>query len=339
MARSLAGHGGIARLVTRGYRFAMRWLVWCAAGVLFACGKSGRPSSDGGGGRGGTAGDPAGDGGEAAVSSGGVGSGGVAAGGAGTSGANGGAGTSGTNGGAGTSGTDGGAGVAGSGQGGTGGSDVSGGNGGSSAANDGGEAGNAGAAGELECPGTYTACGCGCCGGTTPNAACIYPERGDSLTSIRDQDRIDAADPACANAGCGIGNRYVCCVSAPEEQATYSTTGYSSDAQYLRIRRESGDRCTSLWIRTGGVETPFPLDLPNNFRFYQTYDGPCAQENSAASERPAIGALGSVLDTAPLGCTLDLDFTLFFTAIDGAVDSVRFAARGVRLPDLPEACR
>jgi hypothetical protein len=319
----------------------MRWLAWCALGALVACGQSERQDDAGASGaRAGGAGS-AGSGTAGNLETGGVagearggesatgGSDGPVGATAGTSSANGGTGTSGNSGISGSAGATGGA----SAQGGSGGSSGSLNSAGSS---DGGDTGDAGTAGAppLECAGEYRACGCGCCSGVVPNSTCYYPERGDSLAEIRGEDQALAASPSCDAAGCSIGEYYLCCTTGVDEgTASYETSGYSSDAQYLELRRTGeAERCTSLWIARPGPAPSHPLELPDGWGFDRTFDGACNDEGQPVVERPVIGALGSVRFTGELGCSVDLDFTLFFLADDGSVDAVRFAATAVATP-------
>jgi cell wall-associated NlpC family hydrolase len=58
---------------------------------------------------------------------------------------------------------------------------------------------------------SYVACGCGCCGGTTPRQECIYHSKGDDLAKIEASDRKSAKSPICRTAGCSLGTEYVYC--------------------------------------------------------------------------------------------------------------------------------
>lgn len=68
------------------------------------------------------------------------------------------------------------------------------------------------AAGACE-PATYTACGCGCCGGTTPVDRCVDTAAGETMQQIIDADQQARQDPNCSFAGCALGVRYRCCLA------------------------------------------------------------------------------------------------------------------------------
>ena len=57
----------------------------------------------------------------------------------------------------------------------------------------------------------YTACGCGCCGGTQPKRQCIYRSRGDDLKQMMLRDRESAKNTQCDRVGCSTGIKYVYC--------------------------------------------------------------------------------------------------------------------------------
>lgn len=211
----------------------------------------------------------------------------------------------------------------------------------------GGEAGTAGAGGSspLECAGEYLACGCGCCGGTTPRTVCYYPDHGDSLASIKSEDQSIAMNSTCANAGCSLGTRYVCCVAPSEApEATYETSGgmISADVYRISLRRKGGDeRCQFVHIARGDGPggKDFPIALPEGWILEVLEDYACVDENSAdaSKRRQAIGGHGSLGFVSESGeCTLNYDFTLFFASDGAAVDAVRFSSEAAPSPDVPE---
>jgi len=59
---------------------------------------------------------------------------------------------------------------------------------------------------------SYTACGCGCCGGVEPEERCLR-EKGE-LERVRAEDRKARKNPDCAMAGCSRGVRYKYCGGA-----------------------------------------------------------------------------------------------------------------------------
>lgn len=55
----------------------------------------------------------------------------------------------------------------------------------------------------------YVACGCGCCGGTTPPIHCLTAE--ENLCDLIAQDQAQAGSAGCAMAGCSQGAVYQYC--------------------------------------------------------------------------------------------------------------------------------
>jgi hypothetical protein len=165
------------------------------------------------------------------------------------------------------------------------------------------------------------------------NTACYYPDAGDQLTAIIADDQELAQDPACANSGCSSGVRRVCCEIADEDpSASYEANGWSSDAQYLILSRESAaGRCTSVTLRLQAGQAEFKLGAGEAIG-PATRDGQCNEPEEPAL-RPLLGALGFVRSTPPpRSCAYDFDFSLFFLADDGSVEAVRFKADRVSLP-------
>jgi hypothetical protein len=68
------------------------------------------------------------------------------------------------------------------------------------------------AAGACE-PATYTACGCGCCGGATPVDRCLDTAAGETMQQIIDADQQAHQSAGCASAGCALPVRYRCCLT------------------------------------------------------------------------------------------------------------------------------
>src|SRR6185295_15673242 len=60
-------------------------------------------------------------------------------------------------------------------------------------------------------PASYTACGCGCCGGATPVERCVDTAHGETMRQIIDADQQQAGSPNCSFAGCALPIHYVCC--------------------------------------------------------------------------------------------------------------------------------
>lgn len=57
----------------------------------------------------------------------------------------------------------------------------------------------------------YTACGCGCCGGTQPKKQCIFQSKGDDLKAMVQKDIESGRNTQCDRVGCGSGIKYVYC--------------------------------------------------------------------------------------------------------------------------------
>jgi len=325
----------------------MRWVSWCLAGLLLACGKSradiderrgasagasasagttSAPETGGSGGAhggtGGSAGSTAsgrgGSGGDAA-SSGGAGSGSVTAGSSGTAGgANGGAGNASGNGGASVGPTAGG--------------------GGAAAGSGTGDAGAAGAS-EEAC-GDYLACGCGCCGGASPSHACYYPDLGDTLAGVIAQDEATADSETCANAGCALGTEYHCCVVPSEAgEATYRVDASSTAVDRLTVfRADPEDRCTTLTLSSSLDVPKFPIEVPEGWKVDLAANGfACAEAYNFPSLRHAIGGEGYVAFTTAERCTIDFDVTLFFN-LGTEIQATRLVGMSVAVPNLGADC-
>jgi hypothetical protein len=197
----------------------------------------------------------------------------------------------------------------------------------------------AGGTGPDEC-GQYDACGCGCCSETPMTTSCYYPEIGERLSTIRNEDQAAGASPDCEFAGCSLGTRHVCCTTPPlDDAATYGVTGYTNDASHHWIQRENSEgRCTELHLVVPDPgPTPFPLELPENFAFEAAYDYACdsAGGADAAQVKDPIGILGWLRHE--MGC-MDFDFTVFFMTESGVVDPVRFQAQRVATSGSSERC-
>ncbi|MBI2011407.1 hypothetical protein HYS91_01430 [Candidatus Daviesbacteria bacterium] len=58
---------------------------------------------------------------------------------------------------------------------------------------------------------SYTACGCGCCGGVPAETQCLYKSKGDSLDEIKAEDIKTSKSESCAVMGCSRGTKYHYC--------------------------------------------------------------------------------------------------------------------------------
>jgi hypothetical protein len=201
------------------------------------------------------------------------------------------------------------------------------------------EDGDAGAGGapDTTC-GEYVACGCGCCGSTTPESTqCFYTELGEDLASIVAADEAARSDPACPAAECSLGVRRVCCAT-PEDPggATHEVTGTIGGYNRINFKRTGADgRCTRVgFVQPDQGADSFALMLPESWALEGASDYACVDENSAAfdSRRSPIGGVGTLTFTTPQNCAIDFDFTLFFLSESGRVDAVRFVGNGVAVP-------
>jgi hypothetical protein len=326
----------------------MRVAVWCLACAFIACGRSERHGDVARHGVAGNAASGGGNGGSAAATSGaGHGASGSEISGApasetaGTGGVSGNAGAGSdagrqASGGAGTSA------VSGGGAGGVGASTHEGGSSGETETSDGGAAGAAPAA----CAGEYDACGCGCCGGTTPKPVCYYPDRGESLAAIEHEDQSAALSPSCASAGCAVALRYTCCAlpSDPPPAMSYAVTGGMITSDIYRVslyRTGTDERCQVAHFARGDGPggKAFPIALPDGWILELLEDYLCADVNSQipSKRREALGATGQLGFSSTSGqCSVKFDFTAFFTSESGGVDAVQFASDWQEAPVVPE---
>ena len=320
----------------------MRVAVWCLACAVIACGKSerhGDVARHGVAGNGGSAAAASGAGNGASGSENGgtpasetAGAGGVSVNAAG----NGNAGGRQASGGAGTSTASGGSGA------GAGASANEGGSSGDMETSDGGAAGAA----PLACAGEYDACGCGCCGGTTPNTVCYYPDRGDSLDTIKRDDQSVGTSPTCAAAGCAIGMHYVCCApqNEPASAMSYAVTGGMITSDIYRVslyRTGTDERCQVAHFARGDGPggKAFPITLPEGWILELLEDYLCADVNSQipSKRREALGATGQLGFSSTSGqCSVKFDFTAFFASESGGVEAFQFVSDWQAAPVVPE---
>ncbi len=323
----------------------VRIALYCLACAFLACGKSERRGDVLQHGVAGNAASGASHGGAAAVSgASGIGPGGSEDGAAAVSGTAGSI-PAASGGGAGGRQVSGGSGATAGGEGGDAGSGASSNEGGSSGDADPPNAGAAGAA-TLACAGEYVACGCGCCGGTTSDAVCYYPDRGDSLAAIEYDDQAVAASPSCDGAGCALGRHYVCCAtpSEPPPAMSYAVTGgmITSDIYRISLYRTGSDgRCQIAHFARGDGPggKDFPITLPDGWILELLEDFLCTDANSQAGgkRREAVGALGQLDFSSTSGeCSVKFDFAAFFASDSGGTDAVEFTSDWQSSPVVPE---
>jgi hypothetical protein len=169
------------------------------------------------------------------------------------------------------------------------------------------------------CAGTYTACGCGCCTGVTPAAACYYPSAGDSLSTIKSTDEAAKNSAICAMAGCSLGQRYLCCTEAtaePAGSAQYSAVYQVGGYDRISLNKTGNDgNCMSLTLVNPGSLSdwrPLRMSVPTNWGVEGSITaGAC----NASTTEQSIGAQGTVTFT-PNGtsCALNAHLTVFYYA-------------------------
>lgn len=191
----------------------------------------------------------------------------------------------------------------------------------------------AGAASDCE---YYQACGCGCCGGQTPQAKCVYPDLGQDLNSIIADDVARRQDlTGCANVGCSVGQAYFCCEAPPpsNDGASYETSVFIGGYDRIRLHKQGAVDCSTFTLIDPKVVNPdFPVETPGNWGVEQITRLPCS--SSMIGPR-AIGALGTFsLRVSGDACVVDAHLTAFFGDAVQGVEAERFDAEGVPV-DVP----
>jgi len=180
------------------------------------------------------------------------------------------------------------------------------------------------------CDDTYTACGCGCCGGVTPTKRCFYPELPGHLASIIEEDESIRSSPDCANAGCSAPQEYVCCTSdqATLGEATYKVTVLATALDRLTISRTDDQYCDQItFVYASATRDDFRIEAPAKQWIVQDSR---VQFCSQSSINQAVGGVGHLTwHGAP--CVADFDFTLFASFERSGRRAVRFKAENVPL--------
>jgi hypothetical protein len=180
------------------------------------------------------------------------------------------------------------------------------------------------------CSGSYLACGCGCCGGTSPALACYYPSAGDTLDAIIATDRAAASSSNCAFVGCTQGQSYLCCAEVPPETAstaTYSAVYVTGTSDHIGLSKVgTDDVCVYLALYAGsGSLSRFRVSTPANWGLgTDTIAGSC---RSAVPGAPVIGAQGTISfsPSGTTGCAVSAHVTVFLAeSADGPVTAMRF---------------
>jgi hypothetical protein len=188
------------------------------------------------------------------------------------------------------------------------------------------------------CTDSYVACGCGCCGGTTPSPVCYYPSAGDSLSAIKAADETTKSSPTCATAGCSLGQRYLCCAEVaaePAGSAQYSATLNVGALDRVSLKKTGSDGiCVSLGLANPsslGLK-PVRVDLPTEWSIESLSAGAC---NSSSREQ-AIGAQGTVtFSPSGTSCAINAHLTVFFYVESGNPEPVVLSTRRIDADDIP----
>lgn len=187
------------------------------------------------------------------------------------------------------------------------------------------------------CSGNYLACGCGCCGGTTPQVLCYYPSAGDSLSTVIAADEAVKNDKAkCEMAGCSLGQRYVCCHEAaaePAGSAQYSASFIAGGYDRISIKKTGNDgNCMQLTLVSPvptGSSNPLRVSTPARWAIEAPiFKSTCG---SSGTSEQAIGAQGTVT-YVPNGtsCALGVHLTVFFySTASGGTSTARFDAEDI----------
>lgn len=181
------------------------------------------------------------------------------------------------------------------------------------------------------CTDDYLACGCGCCGGTTPTNVCYYPELGETTAIFAAQDAQVRQSTNCATVGCALGRRYLCCVAGtpePAGSASYTADGYMGDANHLTIHKSGAD-CAELALAgpTTGGDDRLPLQTNGSWKLAFARLGACVDGGPTESARGILGTI--VTRKAGGGCVVDVHVSLFTFTTTGEVETGRLDADGV----------
>jgi len=183
------------------------------------------------------------------------------------------------------------------------------------------------------CSGDYNGCGCGCCGGVPGLTLCYYPTLGQTATTA---GPLEPTPSSCANAGCSLGRRYVCCLpaapSAPSG-ATYTADVYIGGIDRFTISK-SGTDCASVTFVdfTSGTTSALRIDAGARWTSSTGSLGTCGEAGATDQVEGALGTL--VLRANGTGCVADLHATLFAFTAAGTVESTRLDVDGLVVPQL-----
>ena len=194
------------------------------------------------------------------------------------------------------------------------------------------------------CTGAYDACGCGCCGGTSPSLTCYYPGAGDSLNAIVAADTAAGSSPSCATAGCSSGKRYVCCADAPPDtggNAQYSAKYLAGGLDHISLNRNASDgSCAtfSLVNPSSTTSTTFRITTPTKWSLETSSISGGACGDGGAGLR-AVGGLGSVtLSPSGTSCAMNVHVTLYFAVnSEGGLYTIRIDADNIAISGGPSS--
>jgi hypothetical protein len=197
------------------------------------------------------------------------------------------------------------------------------------------DAAGSGEAGQADiCTGEYTACGCGCCGGTAVLTKCYYPSLGESIVAITAQDEAAKSSPNCASAGCSIAVHNVCCAPAAPEtpsSANYALDWYSGDLDHLSISKSGVDCSTLSFARPMVIRTPaLRISTPPSWAVSMARFGTCGDGGVSDDAKGAVGTLA--FRVSGTLCMADLHATLFAFTTSGEVKTSRFDVDGLQVP-------
>jgi hypothetical protein len=178
------------------------------------------------------------------------------------------------------------------------------------------------------CTGAFEACGCGCCGGTSPTPVCYYPALGETTALFQAKDEEVRQTTNCLAAGCSRGQRYVCCVAdAPEPagSATYAADAYVGDLDHLNIQKVGAD-CAQLSLAAPAVDRDdrIALQTNGNWGMARARFGGCGDGAAAEMAQGVLGTL--VVRKGALGCVVDVHASLFAHGSTGEVRTTRLDA-------------
>lgn len=191
------------------------------------------------------------------------------------------------------------------------------------------------------CTAEFLACGCGCCGGTTPTMVCYYPALGETTASLRAADEQVRQSTNCELAGCSFGRRYVCCAAGepdPVGSASYTADGYIGGLNHLTVTKSGADCAVLQLSEPFTADDRMALQTTGQWRVGGARLGGCADGGPVEAARGVLGSLDirEVTD----GCVVDVHASLFAFSSTGEVKTTRMDADGIPIGGMgKELCR